>query len=71
MIRMSKEYSIHCDNCFEPLIHPDDHPLTSYVGHILTEGNTKDITEVAESYLWETKDNKHLCPKCKNSAEKE
>lgn len=66
MIRVSKEYSIHCDNCFERLEYPDDHPLRSYRGHILTEGTTQHIEDVATEYNWLIINNKHLCPNCKN-----
>lgn len=67
MIRISREYSIKCDNCFEPLEYPNDHPLTSYVGHTITEGSSHHIEEVAADYGWNIKNNKHLCPNCKNN----
>lgn len=66
MIRMSREYSIKCDNCFEQLEYPDDHVLISYRGHVLTEGNAHHIEEVAKEYNWSIDNNKHLCPNCKN-----
>ena len=66
MIRISKEYSIKCDNCFESLEYPDDHVLVSFRGHTLTEGNAEHIKEVAIEYGWNIDSDSHLCPNCKN-----
>jgi phosphoglycerate dehydrogenase-like enzyme len=65
MIHRTIDYYIKCDNCLEPLIYGDDHVLTSHIGHIMKEGNTEHIIEVAESYGWVLKNNKHICVDCK------
>ena len=64
MIQRSVEYSIHCDECGEPLEYKEGHPLTSHIGHIIKEGNNEHIKEVAESYGWEISGDVHLCDKC-------
>lgn len=65
MIHRTVEYSISCDLCREPLEYKEDHPLTSYIGHTITEGNVDHIKEVAESYGWKISGDTHLCEKCK------
>lgn len=65
MIHRSVEFTIKCDNCHEHLVFPDDTPLTSHVGHVISEGTQVHIQEVAVNYKWQIDRTKHLCPKCK------
>ena len=64
MIQKNVEYSIHCDKCGVPLEFKEGHPLTSHIGHIIKEGDIKNIKKVADDYGWKINGDVHLCDKC-------
>lgn len=65
MITKSIEYSIRCNKCKQYLFHSEDCTLISYRGHIIKEGSTINIQDVAKDNGWDISDKGHFCKTCK------